>query len=680
MKQLSIFLIANILTISLAFSQAGVSINTNEAVAADCAILDIASTSQGILIPRVTLTGISSFSPISGTGVTSLLVYNTGATVNPAGFYYWDGDKWALIGANGPTGATGLQGAQGTAGVAGVTGATGATGSNGTNGSAGATGATGFLGAGAATGNTTYWNGSSWVLSSSNIYNAGGNVGIGTTNPGALLHILKPGGQASFDIEDNATGGTPTNSRWRLFADKVGGGGGNLTFGFYDVTNNAVRMGIDNTGNVGIGTVGPQAKLDVNAIWTPDASRYNILNSMIINDGTLSAPVNHMGIYNRVYNNLTYSNVTNTNAVYGAQNLIQNSQAVDGAGNITAAYGAFNYILNCAAGANSTIVTAIGTLNQIQQYRSGTINTAFGTYTALAQNAGTITNAYGEYITFSGTIGTKYGIYVTGEDKNYFSGNVGIGTASPQKQLDIQQAGGTSLVYPARLVNTNNSINTGYGTMLQFKNSTDGESYKWAGIGAVAQTAYSNNSRLVFYTQGDVSGGGGSPAVDPTEKMTILGNGNVGVGTTSPGTKLDVAGRINSTMARAQWTANSDWSTTSTSWVNTDAVVSITSTGGPLLLIWQSQVCTNTSGANIGCRFTIDDVTVTSAVFGNAVHQTEPGTTTYQDPLSMTWLATSVAAGAHTIRVQVRVSTGTGYIGESSSSEGTERTLIVIEL
>ena len=189
MKRIFIILIANILTISLTFSQAGVSINTNEAVAADCAILDISSATQGVLIPRVTLTSIGSFSPIAGTGVTSLLVYNDGTQLSPAGFYYWDGGKWALVGANGPTGLQGATGAAGVAGITGATGATGTAGSNGANGSAGATGATGLLGVGAATGNTTYWNGSSWVLNSSNIYNAGGNVGIGTTSTGAKLDV-----------------------------------------------------------------------------------------------------------------------------------------------------------------------------------------------------------------------------------------------------------------------------------------------------------------------------------------------------------------------------------------------------------------------------------------------------------------------------------------------------------
>ncbi len=42
---------------------------------------------------------------------------------------------------------------------------------------------------GSAPGNTPYWNGSSWVANSSNIYNNGGDVGINTTSPSGKLHV-----------------------------------------------------------------------------------------------------------------------------------------------------------------------------------------------------------------------------------------------------------------------------------------------------------------------------------------------------------------------------------------------------------------------------------------------------------------------------------------------------------
>lgn len=123
-------------------------------------------------------------------------------------------------GTNGTNGATGSQGIQGIAGATGPTGsagsdgALGSTGADGPTGSTGATGSTGLLGAGSATGNTTYWNGSSWVLSSNNIFNSGGDVRIGNggSTPSAPLHVSSTvesqgSGNPIFTIE-STTGGT----------------------------------------------------------------------------------------------------------------------------------------------------------------------------------------------------------------------------------------------------------------------------------------------------------------------------------------------------------------------------------------------------------------------------------------------------------------------------------------
>jgi hypothetical protein len=59
-------------------------------------------------------------------------------------------------------------------------------------------GPAGLLPNGAAAGNTPYWNGSQWVVNSSNIYNNGGNVGIGTINPSSELNVV--GDQAEITL------------------------------------------------------------------------------------------------------------------------------------------------------------------------------------------------------------------------------------------------------------------------------------------------------------------------------------------------------------------------------------------------------------------------------------------------------------------------------------------------
>ncbi len=99
----NVFLLVLIATLftSISFAQ-GVSYNTTGSPAAASAMLDVASTTQGILVPRMTTTqrtGISS--PANG-----LLVYQTDGT---SGFYYYNGSAWTSL-SGGGGGATGPAG------------------------------------------------------------------------------------------------------------------------------------------------------------------------------------------------------------------------------------------------------------------------------------------------------------------------------------------------------------------------------------------------------------------------------------------------------------------------------------------------------------------------------------------------------------------------------------------
>jgi hypothetical protein len=87
------------------------------------------------------------------------------------------------IGLTGPAGADGATGAQGPIGLTGPAGAAGATGAT------GAQGPTGLIAAGTTAGNTAYWDGAAWVTNNSNIFNNGGNVGIGTSTPTVKLEV-----------------------------------------------------------------------------------------------------------------------------------------------------------------------------------------------------------------------------------------------------------------------------------------------------------------------------------------------------------------------------------------------------------------------------------------------------------------------------------------------------------
>ncbi len=156
-------------------AQTGVSINTTGVAADPSAMLDVSSTDAGILIPRMTKTQRNAIlAPAEG-----LLIYQTDDTI---GFWYYS-NKWNLMGQKG---ATGPQGPTGNDGVAGATGPTGPV---------GATGPAGIT-PGTATGNTLYWDGSTWA-ESHNIYNDNTRVGINTNNPDA---------SAGLDINFNDKG------------------------------------------------------------------------------------------------------------------------------------------------------------------------------------------------------------------------------------------------------------------------------------------------------------------------------------------------------------------------------------------------------------------------------------------------------------------------------------------
>ncbi len=91
-KVVFLFLISPILL----FSQVGINTTTPEA------ILDLNSTSQGILIPRVALTelrvDLPVINPNGGDLENSTMVYNT-QTINDVstGFYYWETDHWVSV-------------------------------------------------------------------------------------------------------------------------------------------------------------------------------------------------------------------------------------------------------------------------------------------------------------------------------------------------------------------------------------------------------------------------------------------------------------------------------------------------------------------------------------------------------------------------------------------------------
>ena len=110
---LIILFISSLVSINFGYAQ-GVAVNTDGSTADPSAVLDVKSTGEGVLVPRMTLANRTLItSPATG-----LLIYQTD---NTPGFYYNAGTpgtpNWTLLGA---TGATGPAGANGPAGPTGA--------------------------------------------------------------------------------------------------------------------------------------------------------------------------------------------------------------------------------------------------------------------------------------------------------------------------------------------------------------------------------------------------------------------------------------------------------------------------------------------------------------------------------------------------------------------------------
>ena len=137
-------------------------------------------------------------------------------------------------------------------------------------------------------------------------------------------------------------------------------------------------------------------------------------------------------------------------------------------------------------------------------------------------------------------------------------GNVGIGTTSPGTKLDVSGiARATSLSTVsglglqvggyAFLSQTTSGVMTFLGHNIRASDSVANtaivQNAGW--ISSLMKMYYSDG--ITFHTDSTVYAAGATYPLSTTERMRITPAGNVGIGTTSPGASIHVAGAINST-------------------------------------------------------------------------------------------------------------------------------------
>ena len=370
-----------------------------------------------------------------------------------------------------------------------------------------------------------------------------GNVGIGTTAP---LSKLSVSDDIYTAIQLESKYNYVENRNWAFKLNNFGPGnwGG---FGIFqstgqqtDAFSGVARFGIDQNGNVGIGTQTPGAKLDViGNIYLSSANPYG--GSSVYNvqkeQNVSSASVAGAGWYRvaqlgdvRGQNTVT---IYTTGGSYAPQSTTirwWHDWSAQGGLNVISEFGSSFW--------SQARVTSDGITNSyLEVYFNQAM--AGGVYLSMQYDGGF---AKGSLYSGSLPVGgdtvrmtTTTGLLSVGDKLTINnSGNVGIGITSPSQKLDVNGI----LKIEGQASSTFNSTSQGISFFAGNDNYKIGFDSQAGSRGYIRYNVDTNDS-----VHGHIFSAGASGS--QTDLMTILGNGNVGIGTANPGTKLDIQGAIN---------------------------------------------------------------------------------------------------------------------------------------
>jgi len=391
-------------------------------------------------------------------------------------------------------------------------------------------------------GNSSLQNASTTNLSASGWLIVDGNVGIGTSVPYNNLHISESVSGTQLDLHastndvgataglrfavSTASGGDANRKAAIFFERKLAVGVGNLHFALNAETGNAnnasladTKMTITSAGYVGIGLTNPSTALSVNGAASSTGLQVN-------GNGTLTGTLNVTG-------NTTLGNASTTNlsvsgdlylptGTFGTGDLLVSLSGgmIGSIPDTLVGYAMVSGGLNTGPGwaklDSSHLDLSSGTFSLNGGHLTAANITATGTLTVSGnsslQNASTTNLSVSGLSWFTGT--------------SSFTGKVGIGTAAPTTNLQITNSGTSGTSRSILTLTTAETAQSTGGSLdfSQLSTVTGRIENVWQSSGAVG---------LNFYTYG-------SSAL--SSKMTILGSGNVGIGTTTPSNALEVNG------------------------------------------------------------------------------------------------------------------------------------------
>ena len=347
--------------------------------------------------------------------------------------------------------------------------------------------------------------------------NKDGNVGIGTTNPARQLSIIGAGTTSILQLGNSVTGAA-SDRGLELFTSSENAGISNRENGYIRIdTNNTERARITNSGKFGIGTTSPRSKFDVTG------------GDINIDDGE----------------NMQWGDGTTFISGHGSSDYLRfitaNSEAlrITSSGNVgigTTSPDGKLHVQSASAGTVDADSNYDDLVVENNNHGGISILTPADKYGGILFGDGTGSAAYRGNIRY--THSSDYlGLGSAGnfDELVIKSGNVGIGTTSPNAPLTVQK---TYAVGDYSFSTDFKDDSGTYGFLMGVKTGT--------AKGVIS--ARGSGQDLLFRTisTGDIYFDAGATGfTDGTPDMTILSDGNVGIGTTSPEAKLSIEGANN---------------------------------------------------------------------------------------------------------------------------------------
>ena len=347
-------------------------------------------------------------------------------------------------------------------------------------------------------------------------FNNGGSVGIGTATPGSLLHVTGSSANAALQVDQTGTG---------------------VIANFKTSANSKVV--ITNSGNVGIGTTSPDTKLHISSTNAAITNPLSVSNKLRFTDDD---PTQNNG---QITGTIEWETKDSDSA--GVQSYITTVSTNTGLGNLafgTGAGGSASEQMRIDSSGNVGIGTA-GPSFKLDVIGDGIRNIRStagwaGWFENTASSSGVLITAgvdSGDAPLLVRNQNASEIFSVRGNGTSYFqNGNVGIRTTSPSFALDIGSSINSNEVFringafsnvlfsgaaaaPTGGVGIWNFINTGTTAVTRF----------------YVEDANNADDRLTFRFTGNQGS---------NEILAGTSSGNVGIGTTSPASKLDVNGGI----------------------------------------------------------------------------------------------------------------------------------------